>query len=80
MISELDIKPEEVIVVGDSYKNDITPAKLLGCKTVWLKVKGWTDTNKSENADVTIESLNELTLAINNLVQSNTYKKELKIN
>ncbi len=80
IINEIDIKPEEVIVVGDSYKNDITPAKLLGCKTVWLKVKGWIDTNKSENADVTIESLNELMLAINNLFLDNTYKKDLKIN
>ena len=35
--------PEEVVVIGDSYKNDIQPAHKLGCPTIWLKVKGWDD-------------------------------------
>jgi putative hydrolase of the HAD superfamily len=28
--------PEEMLVVGDSMKNDIFPAQSLGCATVWL--------------------------------------------
>ena len=35
--------PEEVVVIGDSYKNDIQPANNLGCPSIWLKVKGWDD-------------------------------------
>jgi HAD superfamily hydrolase (TIGR01549 family) len=36
-------KPNEVIVIGDSYSKDILPAKSLGCHTVWLKGEGWDD-------------------------------------
>ena len=35
-IEWLGVKPENVIVVGDSIKNDILPARQLGCKTIWL--------------------------------------------
>ena len=31
----------EVVVVGDSLKNDIQPAAALGCPTVWLKGEPW---------------------------------------
>jgi putative hydrolase of the HAD superfamily len=31
-----DCRPEEMMVVGDSIKNDILPAKSLGCATAWL--------------------------------------------
>jgi FMN phosphatase YigB (HAD superfamily) len=30
------IKPEEILIVGDSIQNDIEPAKLFGWKTWWL--------------------------------------------
>lgn len=33
-IKELGLKPEEVLVVGDSELNDIEPAKELGCQTL----------------------------------------------
>ena len=38
----LGLEPEQVLVVGDSYKKDIVPAESLGCKVLWLKGKGWT--------------------------------------
>jgi len=41
-VEALGLKPEEVLVVGDSYKKDIVPAESLGCKVAWLKGKGWT--------------------------------------
>ena len=31
----------EVVVVGDSLKNDILPAAALGCPTLWLKGEPW---------------------------------------
>ena len=41
-VEALGLRPEEVLVVGDSLKKDILPAESLGCRTAWLKGKGWT--------------------------------------
>ena len=41
-VEALNLKPEEVIVIGDSYKKDIVPAETIGCKVAWIKGKGWT--------------------------------------
>jgi putative hydrolase of the HAD superfamily len=38
-------RPEEAVVVGDSFDKDIAPAASLGCQTVWLKKAGWTPTD-----------------------------------
>lgn len=43
-VNALGVKPEEVLVVGDSIKNDIEPAKKLGCQTLLLEGKGWDST------------------------------------
>jgi putative hydrolase of the HAD superfamily len=40
-------RPEEVAVIGDSYKNDIRPAISLGCPSIWLKVKGFHESDQS---------------------------------
>ena len=42
-VEALGLKPEEVVVVGDSIDKDIIPAKKAGCQTVWFKGEGWTD-------------------------------------
>jgi len=42
-VEALGLKPEECVVVGDSYDKDIVPAKSIGCRTVWIKGEGWTD-------------------------------------
>lgn len=62
-VNATDVAAEEVCVVGDSLSKDIVPAKSIGCKTIWLKGKGWAD--KVE--DVT-ES-NSPTTIINNIAQ-----------
>lgn len=41
-VEALGMKPEDVLVVGDSYSKDIVPAESIGCKVLWLKGKGWT--------------------------------------
>lgn len=41
-VEALGLQPEEVLVVGDSYKKDIVPAETIGCHLAWLKGKGWT--------------------------------------
>ena len=48
-IEKFGLTPAEVIIIGDSYKNDIAPANILGCPSIWLKGKGW------DNKDDAIE-------------------------
>jgi len=63
-IRYLNMPAQEVLVIGDSHKNDIAPAQLLTCKTVWLKGRGWDsdDENASgQTADIMITHINELT-------------------
>jgi HAD superfamily hydrolase (TIGR01549 family) len=35
-LSALNTKPEETLIVGDTYKNDIEPAIKLGLRSVWI--------------------------------------------
>ena len=44
------VRPEETIVVGDSYTKDIIPAAAIGCHTVWMKGEPW----KQESVDETV--------------------------
>ena len=53
--------PVEVLVVGDSYGKDIVPAGQVGCRTVWLKGKGWTSETVDESLpDAVITTLPQL--------------------
>lgn len=62
-VDALGMSPEDVTVVGDSYKKDIIPSNKIGCKTVWLKGEGWTDENiENPVADRIISDLKELIL------------------
>ena len=42
-VEALGMRPDEVVVVGDSMDKDIIPAGKAGCHTVWFKGEGWTD-------------------------------------
>lgn len=60
-VESLGMKPEEVVVVGDSYTKDILPARSAGCKTIWIKGEGWTDETYDETIpDRVIQSLRDL--------------------
>jgi putative hydrolase of the HAD superfamily len=52
-VKKLNLEPQDVAVVGDSYKKDILPAQSIGCRTIWLKGAGW-DGEEIGNADVVI--------------------------
>lgn len=39
----------DVVVVGDSLKNDIRPAHQIGCQAIWLKGEPW-DSEASDNS------------------------------
>lgn len=60
-VEALGLKPEEVTVIGDSYKKDILPAVALGCKTIWLRGKGWEEETVDESVpDAIIGHIAEL--------------------
>jgi HAD superfamily hydrolase (TIGR01509 family) len=66
-LETLKLKAGEVVVIGDSYKNDIEPAQSLGCITVWLKGIGWEPENDSnKTADYVIGKLDEVLALVEN--------------
>ena len=42
-VEALGLRPEEVVVVGDSLDKDIIPARQAGCQAVWLQGEQWTE-------------------------------------
>jgi FMN phosphatase YigB (HAD superfamily) len=67
-IDSLGFLPEECVVIGDSYSKDIVPSNTLGCKALWLNVKGWEDAADHEQkvsvADVEITDFDQTPEAI----------------
>ncbi len=59
-VDALGLRPEEVLVVGDSYKKDIQPSLSLGCEVAWLKGKGWTADEDAVTHPSIISSLRDL--------------------
>ncbi len=39
--SDSEMPADSIVVIGDSFSKDIIPANSIGCKTVWIKGKGW---------------------------------------
>lgn len=58
------LQPEELIMIGDSYENDIIPPKSLGYKTIWLRGKTWKYPDDYSMADFVIGSLSEAEEAV----------------
>ncbi len=52
-VEALGLKPEETVVIGDSFSKDMLPARQIGCQTIWLKGQGW----GSEEVDESLPSL-----------------------
>ncbi|MBI5402993.1 MAG: HAD family hydrolase [Ignavibacteriae bacterium] len=59
-LKKMNANPENTYVVGDSYERDIVPAKILGCKTIWLKNKSFKENKETDSADYIIGDLKEL--------------------
>lgn len=61
-VKALSLPPNEILVVGDSYVKDISPAITLGCKTAWIKKICWQEETPQPDAtpDFIIDSLEEL--------------------
>jgi putative hydrolase of the HAD superfamily len=56
----LGLKPEDVLVVGDSLKKDILPARSIGCQTAWIKGRGWTADEDAATDPAQIPALSAL--------------------
>ena len=59
-VKALGVKPEETLVVGDSYGKDIVPALKAGCQAIWLKGRGWTEEEDKTLYPSTIGKLDEI--------------------
>ena len=60
-VKSMEVRSENVVVIGDSYTKDILPAHEMGCHTIWLKGEGWTSEEPTTCvADYIIKNLVEL--------------------
>ena len=59
-VDALGLKPDEVLVIGDSYKKDIVPAESIGCHVAWIKGKGWTADEDAQTHPNIIKNLTEI--------------------
>ena len=59
-VDALELPAESILVVGDSIVKDIEPAESLGCHTLWVKARGWTDAEDAVVRPGTITSLKEI--------------------
>ncbi|MGE5351009.1 MAG: HAD family hydrolase [Acidobacteriota bacterium] len=64
LLHKIALKPEDLIMVGDSYENDIVPSKSLGYKTIWLRGRAWKLPDDYSMADFVIGSLTEVESAV----------------
>ncbi len=63
-VEAIQLPPENVLVVGDSYKKDIRPAESIGCKVAWLKGKSWTAEEDAVQHPCIIQNLEVLQTSI----------------
>lgn len=63
-VKALGLPAANVLVIGDSYRKDILPARETGCATAWLKGKGWTADEDAQTDEAEIKSLGEVAEAI----------------
>lgn len=59
-VEALGLLAQECLVVGDSYRKDIVPAREAGCRAVWIKGPGWTPEEDAQQYPYTITNLSEL--------------------
>jgi putative hydrolase of the HAD superfamily len=63
-LERLQLDPEQVIFVGDSYERDMIPAREVGMKTIWLKGPNPRIPANAGSVDASISSLSELEVLI----------------
>lgn len=59
-VEAMDLRPEQTVVVGDSYRKDIEPATKLGCHTVWIQGLPWKEEENLHSHPCIIRNIREL--------------------
>lgn len=62
-LEQANCLPEEAVMIGDRLDNDITPAKLLGMKTIWVRqgfAKYQSINNESERPNYIIDDIADI--------------------
>lgn len=59
-VDALGLEPGEVLVIGDSLRKDILPARSIGCRTAWIKGKGWTADEDAATDPAEIKKLSDV--------------------
>jgi len=59
-LGKLNLSPEQVVFIGDSYERDMVPARELGMKTIWMKGPNPRMPENAGPVDAWISSLSEL--------------------
>jgi putative hydrolase of the HAD superfamily len=59
-LEQMGMEPEDVTVIGDSYRKDIEPALTLGCKAIWVKGSAWDKSDETVPFEPTVSSLVQL--------------------
>lgn len=56
----MGLKPEDTLVIGDSFRKDIVPAEKAGAQVLWIKGKGWTPEEDAQLHPNIISSLHDV--------------------
>lgn len=59
-VKVFNLPADNVVVIGDSYKKDIVPARSLGCSGIWIKGPAWEEETTVSEADAVIYDFSEL--------------------
>lgn len=59
-VEALGLEPQQVLVVGDSYRKDIEPALKAGCHALWIKGRGWTSQEDAVQYPYTIRCVGDV--------------------
>ncbi len=60
-VNQCGLTPEQCVMVGDSYRQDIEPAKSIGMKTIMINSRQVDGTNNDyDKSDIIINSISEL--------------------
>lgn len=74
MAEKLQVLPEEICYVGDSFENDVVGAKGAGWKVIWLNHRKRKTPNSPYRADAVVEKREDLLAAIQVLGWTQVYQ------
>lgn len=63
-VKALALEPGQVLVIGDSLRKDIEPARSLGCRVAWIKGRGWTPEEDAATDPAMITRLSDVLNAL----------------